>query len=224
MNKVYITTAIPYMNGDPHVGHAMDYLQADVLARYYRLVGDEVRFQAGTDEHGNKIFQKAKEAGVPVSEFVEEKVAKLRDFIAKLNISYTDFIRTTDDEHMRRCQEIWRRLSDHIYKDKYEGWYCTGCERFVTDKEYEECDGVCPDHQKPFERLSEENYYFRLSDFKEEIFRAIDSDELLILPESRKRQMLKLLESSPDVSISRPRSQLSWGVPVPGDEEHVMYV
>lgn len=224
MDKVYITTAIPYMNGDPHVGHALDYLQADVLARYYRTLGAEVKFQAGTDEHGNKIFQKARDNGVEVKEFVDEKVQKLKDFIGKLNISYTDFIRTTDDEHIRRCQEIWRRLSNYIYKDKYEGWYCTGCERYATDKEVEECHGVCPDHQKPYEKLEEENYYFRLSDFKEQIYEAISTDELLILPEFRKREMLQLLKDSPDVSISRPRSQLSWGVPVPDDDSQVMYV
>ena len=117
MDKIYITTAIPYMNGDPHVGHALDYLQADVLARYYRILGAEVKFQAGTDEHGNKIFQKARDNGVEVKEFVDEKVQKLKDFIGKLNISYTDFIRTTDEEHIRRCQEIWRKLSNYIYNN-----------------------------------------------------------------------------------------------------------
>lgn len=224
MNKVYITTAIPYMNGRAHVGHALDYLQADVLARYYRLLGKEVKLQAGTDDHGSKIFQKAMDLGVPVEEFVDGNVKALKEFIDRLNISYTDFIRTTDAEHMQRCQEIWTKLSKHIYKDKYVGWYCNGCERFVTDKEYEECDGVCADHQKAYERLEEENYYLRISDFKEEISRAIFSDELLILPEFRKKEMLKLLEESPDVSISRPKEHLSWGVPVPGDEEQVMYV
>ena len=224
MTKRYITTAIPYMNASPHVGHALDYVQADVLARYYKLIGDEVKFQAGTDEHGGKIWQKAKDEGVEVKEFVDKNAQKLKDFIAKLNVSYTDFIRTTDEEYIRRCQEVWQRLADYIYKDKYEGWYCTGCERFVTDKEYEECHGNCPDHQKPYEKLEEENYYLRLADFKEQTKQAILSGEMVILPEFRKKEMLKLLEETPDVSISRPREQLSWGVPVPGDEEQVMYV
>ena len=224
MEKIYITTAIPYVNGVPHIGHAMDYCLADTYARYERLIGNEVKFQAGTDEHGNKIYLKAKELGVPVEEYVAENARKFQNFVQELDVSYTDFIRTTDDEHVKRCQEIWRRLKDHIYLAKYEGWYCTGCERFVTEKECEENGGVCPDHQKPYEKLEEENYYLRISDFKERIFEAITSGEMLILPEFRKKEILKLLEDSPDVSISRPRSQLTWGVPVPDDDSQVMYV
>ncbi len=224
MNKTYITTAIPYVNGSPHVGHAMDYCLADVCARYHRLVGDEVKFQVGTDEHGGKIFKKAEELGVNVEEYVAENAEKFRKFIERLNVSYTDFIRTTDSDHIRRCQGIWKNLENHIYKAKYEGWYCTGCERFITDKEYEENNGVCPDHQKPYEKLEEENYYFRISDFKEQITKAISSDELLVLPDFRKKEILKLIEDSPDVSISRPKAQLTWGVPVPDDDTQVMYV
>lgn len=224
MNKTYITTAIPYVNGVPHIGHAMDYCLADVYARYRRLLGDEVRFQAGVDEHGNKIFQKAQDLGVPVEEYVAENTKKFREFIEKLDASYTDFIRTTDLEHEKRCQEIWRRLSDHIYKAKYEGWYCSGCERFITQKEYDENNGVCPDHQKPYEKLAEENYYLRIADFKDQIRAAIESGEMLVLPEFRKKEVLKLLEESPDVSVSRSTEQLTWGVPVPDDETQVMYV
>ena len=224
MAKVYITTAIPYMNGAPHIGHAMDYCLADVCARYHKMIGDEVRFSAGTDEHGNKIEQKARELGVPVKQYVDENVEKFKEFINKLGVEYTDFVRTTDAGHERRVQEIWKKLSPYIYKAKYAGWYCTGCERYVTEKEYEENDGVCPDHQKPYEKFEEENYYLKISEFKNEIRAAIESDELLILPEFRKKEMLALLEESPDVSISRPKSQLDWGVPVPGDENQVMYV
>ena len=224
MNKTYITTAIPYVNGAPHIGHAMDYCLADVYARYRRLSGDEVKFQAGVDEHGNKIFQKANDLGIPVEEYVADNAKKFREFIEKLDASYTDFIRTTDKDHERRCQEIWRRLSDHIYKAKYEGWYCSGCERFITQKEFDENNGVCPDHQKPYEKLVEENYYLRISDFKDKIRAAIESDEMLILPDFRKKEILKLLEESPDVSISRSTEQLTWGVPVPGDDTQVMYV
>jgi methionyl-tRNA synthetase len=224
MNKTYVTTAIPYVNGVPHIGHAMDYCLADVYARYCRLCGDEVRFQAGVDEHGNKIFQKANDLGVPVAEYVGENAKKFRGFIEKLGVSYTDFIRTTDIEHEERCQEIWRQLSDHIYKAKYEGWYCSGCERFITQKEYDENGGVCPDHQKPYEKLVEENYYLRIADFKDQIKTAIENDEMLVLPEFRKKEVLKLLADSPDVSVSRSTEQLTWGVPVPGDESQVMYV
>ena len=224
MKNIYITTAIPYVNGVPHIGHAMDYCLADVCARYHKMLGEKVRFQAGTDEHGNKIFLKAKESGEPVQDYVNKNAAKFQEFIRELGVEYTDFVRTTDAEHERRCQEIWKRLESHIYKAKYEGWYCTGCERFVTEKECKENDGICPDHQKPYEELSEENYYFRISDFKEQIREAISSDRLLILPEFRKKEILKLLEDSPDVSISRPKSQLTWGVQVPGDDSQVMYV
>lgn len=224
MAKKYITTAIPYMNGNPHIGHAMDYCLADVCARYYKLRGDEVRFQAGTDEHGGKIAQKAAEQGLTPQEFVDEKAATFKEFIGKLNVEYTDFVRTTDPEHERRVQEIWRRLEKHIYKANYEGWYCTGCERFVTEKECEENEGICPDHQKPYEKLSEENYYFRIADFKKSITLAIENDEIQILPLFRKKEILRLLEETPDVSISRPRTQLEWGVPVPDDKEQVMYV
>ncbi|MDO5480544.1 MAG: class I tRNA ligase family protein, partial [Candidatus Saccharibacteria bacterium] len=204
MEKVYITTAIPYVNGTPHVGHAMDYLLADVCSRYHKQIGDEVRFQVGTDEHGGKIFQKAKELNIPVEEYVKKNAEKFEDFIYKLSVEYTDFVRTTDSEHEKRVQEIWEKLKDHIYLNKYEGWYCTGCERYITEKEYQENGGVCPDHQKPYEKLAEENYYFRLSDFKEQIREAISSHQMLILPEFREKEILKLIEESPDVSISRP--------------------
>ncbi|MBR2841414.1 methionine--tRNA ligase [Candidatus Saccharibacteria bacterium] len=224
MTKKYITTAIPYMNGDPHIGHAMDYCLADVCARYYRLRGDEVRLQAGADEHGSKIWQKAIESGVSVRDFVDTKTEAFVKFIQELGIKYTDYIRTTDTEHEKRVQEIWQRLANHIYLDTYEGWYCTGCERFITNKEYEENNGVCRDHLKPYEKLKEENYYLRIADFKEEIAAAIEKDEMLILPEFRKKEILKLLADSPDVSISRPRTQLEWGIPVPGDDTQVMYV
>lgn len=224
MEKKYITTAIPYVNGAPHIGHVMDYCLADVFARYCRLKGDEVRLQVGVDEHGNKIFKKAEELGIPVEEYVENNTKKFEDFIQKLGVSYTNFVRTTDTMHMQRCQEIWQRLSSHIYKAKYEGWYCDGCERFVTEKEYEENKGICPDHQKPYEKLAEENYYLRISDFKDRIREDIESGKMLILPEFRKKEVLKLLEESPDVSISRSVEQLTWGVPVPGDDSQVMYV
>lgn len=224
MSKIYITTAIPYVNGAPHIGHAMDYLLADTYARYEKSLGNEVRFQAGTDEHGNKIAKKAAELKIDVKDYVDENSAKFQDFIKKLGAEPTDFIRTTDKDHEKRCQEIWKKLEDHIYKAEYEGWYCEGCERYVTDKEYEENEGVCPDHKKPYEKLKEENYYFRISDFKDQIKKAIESKEILILPEFRAKEILELLKDSPDVSISRPTEHLEWGVKVPGDDSQVMYV
>ena len=224
MKESYITTAIPYVNGNPHLGHAMDYLLADTLRRYMMSRGINVRFQAGTDEHGNKIFKKAAEQGIPVQDFVDQNSQKFQDFIKSLGVEYTDFVRTTDENHMRRCQAIWEKLSDHIYKGSYEGWYCEGCEGFITDKEYEENGGICPDHKKPYVKLSEENYYLRISDFKERIREALESDELKITPTFRRKEFLNLLKDMPDVSISRPKEQVEWGIPVPGDDTQVMYV
>ncbi|MBR0415998.1 methionine--tRNA ligase [Candidatus Saccharibacteria bacterium] len=224
MSKIYITTAIPYVNGAPHIGHACDYILADVFARYQKSKGNEVRFQAGTDEHGNKIAKKAAELNIDIKSYVDENSAKFQDFIKKLGVSYTDFVRTTDENHIRRVQEIWKKLENHIYKASYEGWYCEGCERYITEKEYEENHGVCPDHNKPYEKLSEENYYFRISDFKDQIRSAIENKTMEILPEFRAKEILNLLDDSPDLSISRPTSQLKWGVPVPGDDSQVMYV
>lgn len=222
--KTYITTAIPYVNGAPHIGHAEDYLLADIAARYMRMRGDEVRFQTGTDEHGNKIEKKALDLGVDVKKYVDENSKKFQDFIKKLGVEYTDFIRTTDEAHEKRVQAIWKKLEPHIYKADYEGWYCEGCERFVTDNECKENNGICPDHQKPYEHLSETNYYFRVSDFKDEIREKIENDELCILPSFRKKEVLKLIDDTPDVSISRPTAHLKWGVKVPDDDEQVMYV
>lgn len=222
--KKYITTAIPYVNGAPHVGHVEDYVLADVCRRYMVMRGDDVLLQAGTDEHGNKIEKKATDLNIPVKEYVDENSKKFQDFIKKLDVNYDLFVRTTDKDHEDRVRKIWEKLSAHIYKSEYEGWYCEGCERFVTDNEYKENDGVCPDHQKPYDHLSESNYYFKVSDFKDEIRQKIESDEMKILPDFRKKEVLKLLDDAPDVSISRPTAHLKWGVPVPGDEEQVMYV
>ncbi len=224
MSKIYITTAIPYVNGAPHIGHVMDYLLADVCYRYHVKLGDEVRFQTGTDEHGNKVFAKAKDAGIDVRDYASKNSQKFKDLITLLNVKPTGFIRTTDQDHERRCQEIWKRLENHIYKASYEGWYCEGCENFVTQKEHDENNGICPDHQKPYQKLSEENYYLKISDFKDKIIAAIKNDEMLILPDFRKKEMLELLKDAPDVSVSRPVKNLSWGVPIPGDDSQVMYV
>ena len=224
MKNIYITTAIPYVNGNPHLGHAMDYILADVLRRYMMMRGENVRLQAGTDEHGSKIFKKAADSNMPVKEYVDQNSQKFQDFIHSLGVEYTDFVRTTDADHERRCQQIWQKLSDHIYKSKYEGWYCEGCEGFITDKEHDENEGICPDHKKPYVKLSEENYYLRIADFKDRIREAIESDEMKITPAFRKKEFLNLLKDMPDVSISRPKESVQWGVPVPGDDSQVMYV
>ena len=220
----YLTTAIPYVNGSPHVGHALDYLLADVYSRFLKNQDINVRLQAGTDEHGNKIFNKAKSLNIPIEKYIDENSTKFQSFINKLGVVPTDFIRTSDPKHCRRCQKIWEMLSPHIYLGSYEGWYCSGCENFIPQKEYNENHGICPDHNAPYERLSEKNYYLRISDFKAQIRAKIESDELLILPDFRKTEILKLLADSPDISISRPKKNLSWGIPVPNDEDQIMYV
>ena len=224
MKYSYVTTAIPYVNGKPHIGHALDYLLADVYYRYETEQGTSVIFQSGTDEHGNKVAKKAAEVNKTPKEYADENSAAFRDFIEALNVHPTNFIRTTDEKHIELCQKIWQKLSPHIYSASYDGFYCEGCEAFVTKNEFDENHGICPEHQKPYTKISEKNYFFRLSDFKSEIKSKIESDEMTILPAFRKNEVLKLLESAPDVSISRPKKTLTWGIPVPDDDSQIMYV
>lgn len=222
---LYITTAIPYANAKPHIGNAIDYLLADIWARYQKQQGFEVRFQAGTDEHGNKIAAKAQEAGMEPQAYVDSMYGNFEKMIATVGAETTDFIRTTDVHHKAAVQYIWQQLQPYIYKGTYEGWYCVGCESFVTDKDAADNNGVCPDHNQPYERLSEENYYFKLSEFGPRIKEAIDRHHLDIVPATRKKEIQNLIEGGlQDVSISRPTKHLSWGIPVPGDPSQVMYV
>lgn len=223
--NLYVTTAIPYVNGAPHVGHALDYLLADIWARYQRQNGKTVRFQAGTDEHGNKIAIKAEELGVQPKEYTDKMSVEFQNFIKKLGVEYTDFVRTTDPHHETAVQWIWQKLEPYIYKGTYEGWYCTGHEAFFTDKEVEATNGVCPDHQKPYERISEENYFLKASAFTDQVREAIEKNKMRIVPEFRKKEFLELMKDGlKDVSISRPRKTQSWGIPVPGDPDQVVYV
>ena len=223
----YITTAIPYVNGKPHIGHAIDYLLADVWARYQRQQGRVVRFQAGVDEHGNKIAAKAAEQNITPQAYVDGQYGNFLDFIQRLEVDNTDLIRTTDIKHKAAVQYIWQQLeaAGLIYKGSYEGWYCQGCEAFITDKEAAENNGTCPDHKTPYQRLSEDNYYFKTSSFTAEITKAIETGKMKIIPEFRKKEFLELIKDGlVDVSVSRPAKSLSWGVPVPGDPSQVMYV
>jgi methionyl-tRNA synthetase len=225
--NLYVTTAIPYVNGIPHIGHALDYTLADIWARYQRQNGREVRYQVGTDEHGNKIAAKAKDASMEPQAYVDSMYGNFQQLISALGVEYTDFIRTTDGHHKGAVQYIWQELvkAGLIYKGAYEGWYCQGCENFVSDKEATQHSGMCPDHQTQYQRLSEENYYFKASQYSEQIRQAIEDDRMKILPSFRKREFLELIkEGVKDVSVSRPRKNLAWGVSVPGDESQVMYV
>lgn len=223
--KLYITTAIPYVNANPHIGNALDYLLADIWARYQRQNGHEVRFEVGTDEHGNKIAAKAAEMGLDPKTYTDQTYGNFQSLMQKVGAEYTDFIRTTEERHIATSQLVWQQLQPYIYKGKYEGWYCVGHEAFFTDKEVQATSGVCPDHQKPYERISEENYYLKASAFTDKIREAIETDRMKIVPEFRKKEFLELIKDGlKDVSISRPRKSLTWGVPVPNDPDHVMYV
>ncbi len=225
--NLYITTAIPYVNGTPHIGNAMDYLFADIWARYQKQQQPDrlLRFSAGTDEHGNKIAAKAKEKKIDPKTYTDEQFKAFADLMKKIGAGYTDFVRTTDAHHEQAVQEIWKKLEPYIYKGKYEGWYCVGHEAFFTEKEVALTNGTCPDHQTPYEKLSEENYYFKLSSFGEKIKTAIENKKMIIEPEFRQKEILKLINDGlKDVSISRPKKSLSWGVPVPGDPDQVIYV
>ncbi len=223
--NLYITTAIPYVNGNPHIGNALDYLLADIWARYQRQNGHEVRFQVGTDEHGNKIAAKAAETGLDPQVYTDQMYPNFQALMQKVGAGYTDFIRTTDPHHKGAVQYIWQQLKPYIYKSTYQGWYCMGHEAFFTDKEVQDTAGVCPDHQTPYQQVSEENYYLKASEFSDKIKQAIETGTMDIVPEFRKKEFLGLIKDGlPDVSISRPRKSLSWGIPVPDDPDQIMYV
>ncbi|MFZ2126191.1 MAG: methionine--tRNA ligase [Candidatus Microsaccharimonas sp.] len=223
--KLYIATAIPYVNGTPHIGNALDYLLADIWTRYEKQLGHEVRFQVGTDEHGNKIAAKAAEAGIDPQTYTDQAYVNFENLMKKMTTSYTDFVRTTDPHHVSSVQYIWQQLQPYIYKGSYQGWYCVGHEAFFTDKEVQATNGVCPDHQTPYQQVSEENYYFKTSAFTDQIKAALNDGTMQIVPEFRKLEFLELIKNGlPDVSVSRPKKNLSWGIPVPGDPDQIMYV
>jgi len=223
--KLYIATAIPYVNGTPHIGNALDYLLADIWARYQKQNGHDVRFQVGTDEHGNKIAAKASELGITPKQYTDSTYVNFENMVKKVGASYTDFIRTTDDHHVAAVQYIWEQLKPYIYKSSYQGWYCMGHEAFFTDKEVQATGGICPDHQMPYQQVSEENYYFKTSAFTDQIRTALNDGTMQVSPEFRKNEFLELIKDGlSDVSISRPKKNLTWGIPVPGDPEQIMYV
>lgn len=223
--KLYITTAIPYVNGVPHIGHALDYLLADIWTRYQVQNGHQVRFQVGTDEHGNKIATKAAEQGLDPKAYADTMYGNFESLMKKVGASYTDFIRTTDPHHVAAVTYIWQKLQPYIYKGSYQGWYCMGHEAFFTDKEVQATNGICVDHQTPYQQVSEENYFFKTSAFTEQIRTALNDGTMQIYPEFRKNEFLELIKDGlADVSISRPKKSLTWGIPVPGDPEQIMYV
>lgn len=225
MSNYFITTSIPYVNGEPHLGHAMEFVMADVLARYSRQQGTPTIFSIGTDEHGGKNAEKAAEMGITPQQFVDQNSAKFAELATSLNISHDRFIRTTDKSHEDRSKIIWKNLSEYIYKGKYIGLYCTGCEEYKTEAYAKETNGICPDHNRAYEKLEEDNYFLKLSSFNDQIKHAIESGSFRVVPKSRKNEILSVLnEGLEDISISRPKEKIDWGIPVPNDPGQTMYV
>lgn len=225
-NKFYITTSIAYTNSFPHIGFALESIQADVLARYHSILGDEVFFLTGTDEHGAKVVKAAEKAGKNPKDFVDEISNKFKELNGILNLSNDDFIRTSDSiRHWPSVRKVWLQLKENgdIYKKKYQGLYCLGCEAFITQKDLAE--GKCLIHNKEPELVQEENYFFCLSKYQKEIKEAIVKDKVKIIPESRKNEILSFINQGlEDISFSRPRNDLKWAVPVPDDEKASVYV
>lgn len=225
-NNFYITTTLPYVNSKPHIGFALEAVRADAIARYKRLRGFNVFFNSGTDEHGVKIHQKAQELGIDTQDFVDQNAKFFKDLKEKLNLSYDRFIRTTDKDHIEKAQLFWNKCEEngYIYKKKYSGLYCKGCEMFVTPKDL--IDGFCKNHPgTQLEEIEEENYFFKYSDFENALNEKYDNNEINVIPHFRLKELQNLnKEGLEDFSISRLKSKMPWGIEVPGDEEHVMYV
>ena len=221
----YITTPIYYVNAMPHIGHAYTTIIADTYSRFRRLCGDEVRFQTGTDEHGEKIVQAAEGEGVTPREYVDRISDSFRQTWPGLDIAPDHFIRTTDADHIKLVQDILQKVYDQgdIYFSEYSGHYCKGCERFLTEKEL--VDGKCPDHLTVPEEISEQNYFFRMSKYQDWLIDHIKSNPEYITPERYRNEVLSFLsEPLEDLCISRPCSRLTWGIPLPFDENFVTYV
>jgi len=225
-NRFYITTPIYYVNDVPHIGHAYTTVAADVLARYWRLHGRDVFFLTGLDEHGQKVEQAAAKAGIDPQAHCDKLAPQFQQLWRRLNISNDVFIRTTEPQHKKIVQLYLQELFDKqlIYKDSYTGWYCTFDERFWTEKDV--ADGLCPDCKRPVERLSEHNYFFKMGQYQDRLIEYIKTHEEFIRPESRRNEVLGFLQTQKlsDLSISRPKSRLSWGIELPFDGEYVTYV
>jgi len=221
----YLTTPIYYVNATPHLGHAYTTIIADAMARYHRLAGDDVHFLTGTDEHGDNIARVAAQAGVPPQAYADRISAAFRQTWQRLGITNDDFIRTTEERHKTVVQQILQALWDagEIYLGKYGGNYCFGCERFYTEKEI--VDGKCPDHQTPLTWIEEENYFFKMSKYQGWLIDYINARPDLIRPERYRNEILGFLRDPlQDLSISRPRTRLEWGIPLPFDDKYVTYV
>ncbi|QQG44800.1 MAG: methionine--tRNA ligase [Candidatus Roizmanbacteria bacterium] len=226
MSKKYITTTLPYVNADPHIGFALEIVQADTIARYWKLQGADVVFNTGTDEHGQKIYQAALKEGKDTQAYCDEYAAKFNELKSALNLSYTHFIRTTDKHHVAAAQEFWQRCDKNgdIYKKNYKIKYCVGCELEKTDSEL--VNDCCPLHPNlKLEIIEEENYFFRFSKYQQKLLELYEKNPQFVVPDFRLKEIKNFVENGlEDFSISRLKSKMPWGVNVPGDPEHVMYV
>lgn len=224
--RFYVTTPIYYVNAEPHIGHAYSTILGDFMKRLYQLQGYDARFLTGTDEHGDKINQAAEEKGETPRQYADRISAKFRSTWEEMNISFDDFIRTTDERHTKVVKEILQKVYDNgdIYFGSYGGFYCVGCERYYTEKEM--VDGKCPDHQKELPYIEEKNYFFRMSKYQNWLTEYIEANPDFIRPERYRNEVLSLLknESLDDLCISRPASRINWGIPLPFDTDYVTYV
>jgi len=222
--KYYITTAIAYSSGKPHIGNVYEIVLADAIARYKRMTGYDVRFQTGTDEHGQKIEEKAKAAGKTPQQFVDDATAVIKEQFDLMNLSYDKFMRTTDPYHEAQVQKMFKKLYEQgdIYKSEYEGWYCTPCESFYTESQL--VDGKCPDCGRPVQKAKEEAYFFRMSKYADRLMKHIEENPHFIQPESRKNEMVNnfIKPGLQDLCVSR--TSFKWGIPVDFDPKHVVYV
>ena len=224
-DAIYIATAIPYANGVPHVGHAMESIYSDALNRYYRTEGRNSAMSIGMDEHGQKIFEAAEKAKIEVREFASQNSERFTDLYNKLRVDYDYFVRTSNPEHKKRAQVIWQNLERYIYKGSYKGMYDVKEEEYVTDEEARQIEKDDPARYATFRELEEDNYFFRLSEFTDQIKEAINSGQMQVIPKSRQNEIMSVLEDGlQDISISRSAEKLSWGIPVPGDDSQTMYV
>lgn len=222
----YLTTTLPYVNADPHVGHALEFVTADIIARYRRLIGDEVFFNTGTDEYGQKVYTKTLEEKKDPQKYVDEYAEKFKKLKDTLNLSYDNFIRTTDEHHKMAAQEFWKRsiANGDIEKKLYKSKYCAGCELEKTDSDL--VDGCCPEHrEQEIQIIEEENYFFKFSKYQKPLLELYKKNPQFVIPDFRFNEIKRFVERGlEDFSISRLKSKMPWGVPVPDDDEHVMYV
>ena len=225
MEKFYTTTAIDYVNGAPHIGHAYEKILTDVIFRHFTQRCENAYFLTGTDEHGVKIQKTSAQNGISPQEFCDMNAQKFKDAWKALGIDYSQFIRTTDENHKKTVQKIFKKLVENgdIYKHSYTGLYCSGCEAFLNEKDLTE-DGLCPDHQRKPEEVKEENYFFKLTKYKDAIIKHIKNNPDFIVPSFRANEVLNQLENIEDISVSRVKSNVSGGIPVLDDDEQVIYV